>query len=123
MLIWQTHDSVGAHGHEDALYAPTVPLTMRFARGTVEDSLTAHASADRPTLTLAASIVTHSTDEDKAELADGKDPAAVALGRRGSARNRASGFDVGARGSPPRRAAESQLRPRRTLPCHALLAS
>ncbi len=33
---------------------------------------------------LAASIVADSTDEDKAEPADdGKDPAAVALGRRG----------------------------------------
>lgn len=33
---------------------------------------------------LAASIVADSTDEDKAEAADdGKDPAAVALGRRG----------------------------------------
>lgn len=32
---------------------------------------------------LAASIVSDATDEDKVEPDDGKDPAAVALGRRG----------------------------------------
>lgn len=61
---------------------------------------------------LAASIVADSTDEDKAEPADdGKDPAAVSLGRRGGlkgGRARAEKLTAEERSETARRAARAR---------------
>jgi len=62
---------------------------------------------------LAASIVGDSTDEDKADepADDGKDPAAVALGRRGGlkgGRARADKLTPGQRSEIARKAAEAR---------------
>lgn len=62
-------------------------LTVRSVRGTLD--FMPDRSRKRPTdlNALAASIVSDATDEDKPEPADdGKDPAAVALGRKGGLR-------------------------------------
>lgn len=60
---------------------------------------------------LAASIVNDSTDEDKAEPDDGKDPAAVALGRKGGLKGgkaRAAKLTKEQRSEAARRAAEAR---------------
>ena len=63
---------------------------------------------------LAASIVNDTTDEDKAEPDDGKDPAAVALGRRGGLKGgkaRAARMTPQERSEAARRAAEARWKP------------
>ncbi len=64
---------------------------------------------------LAASIVADATDEDKAEPADdGKDPAAVALGRRGGlkgGRARADKLTAAQRSEAARKAAAARWQP------------
>jgi hypothetical protein len=63
---------------------------------------------------LAASIVADATDEDKPEPAnDGKDPAAVALGRKGGLKGgkaRAAALTPGQRSEIARKAASSRWR-------------
>lgn len=60
---------------------------------------------------LAASIVGDATDEDKATQGDGKDPAAVSLGRRGGLKGgqaRAEKLTAEQRSEIARRAAEAR---------------
>ncbi len=60
---------------------------------------------------LAASIVADSTDEDKAEPADERDPAAVSLGRRGGLKGgkaRAAKLTPGQRSEIARKAAAAR---------------
>jgi len=63
---------------------------------------------------LAASIVADATDEDKAELEDTRDPAAVALGRKGGlkgGRARADKLTAEQRSEIARRAAAARWAP------------
>lgn len=66
---------------------------------------------------LAASIVAHATDEDKVEPEDPRDPAAVALGRKGGlkgGRARAAKLTAEQRSEIARKAAQARWRSTRT---------